>query len=185
MNTSMKRALTAGLVLLGLGVITQKAQAASTDTIQLSVTPGNITYGVSISSPYASGYNFGSVNLGQTTVSTLAITVTATGANSAEFFGLAVANTSGGWAPASAPASDAFRMVGYFNATQPSSTTFNAGSDFLTNTVGAASGHYNESAKTAPAGSASLWLRLDMPTALNAGGTGSQTMVLTVTGQPN
>jgi hypothetical protein len=173
-----------GLMLLGIGLAVDKAQAASTDTITLSVTPGNITYGVVISSPYVGGYNFATVNLGQTTVSTLAIVVTATGANVSEFFGLAISNTSGGWAPAAAPGTDQFRMMGWFNATQVSSTTFNT-ADALTNSVVAASGKYNESAKTAPGGSANLWLRLDMPTALNTGTTVGQTMTLTVTGQPN
>ncbi len=82
--------LAAGLLVLGLGVI-QRAQAASTDTIAVTVTAGNISYGVQISSPYAGGYSFGSVSLGATTNSTLAITVANTGSIS-EYFSMAVSN---------------------------------------------------------------------------------------------
>ena len=185
MNTRLKRALTIGLVLLGIGMVARTAQAASTDTMTLAVTPGNVTYGVTISSPYPSGYNFAQVNLGATTVSTVAIVVNATGANVAEYFGLAVSNTSGNWAAsASAPSTDTFRMMGWFNTNPVSSSTFNT-ADALTNSVVAAAGKYNQGSKTAPGTSANLWLRLDMPTALNTGTTGAQTMTLTVTGQPN
>ena len=184
MNRKWKKALAIGLMAMGIGAVSRQAQASSTDTITLSVTPGNITYGVSISSPYASGYNFGQVNLGATTISTLAIVVTATGANIAEFFGLAVSNTSGNWTPAGAPGADQFRMTGWFNATQPLTTDFVTG-DALATTVVAASGKYNESGKTNPLASVNLWLRLDMPTTLNTGTLVAQTMTLTVTGQPN
>ena len=186
MNKRLKRALTLGLVLLGIGIVTRTAQAASTDTMTLAVTPGNVTYGVSISSPYPSGYNFAQVNLGATTASTVAILVTATGATVSEYFGLAVSNTSGNWtASASAPSTDTFRMMGWFNTTPVSTNTFIT-TDAFTNTVpAAAAGKYNQSSKTAPGTSANLWLRLDMPTALNLGTSAAQTMTLTVTGQPN
>ncbi len=184
MRTRMKQTLVVGLMLLGIGIVAGTAQAASTDTMTVAVTPGNITYGVSISSPYPGGYNFAQVNLGATTVSTVAILVNTTGANVAEYFGLAISNTSGGWSPAGAPGPDNFRMMGWFNTLPVSSNTFNT-ADALATTVVAAAGKYNEGAKTAAGGSANLWLRLDMPTALNTGTSVAQTMTLTVTGQPN
>src|ERR1700687_2407992 len=105
MNKQLKRALVTGLVALGMGWMSDKAQAASTDTITVSVTP-NAQYGVTISSPYAGGYNFGLVNLNATTVSTLAITLTNSG-SIYEYFGISVSNTSGGWTASSVtPTSD-------------------------------------------------------------------------------
>src|SRR5216684_337594 len=118
MNTRLKKALATGLVALGVGWMSGKAQAASTDTITVSVTP-NAQYGVTISSPYASGYNFGLVNLNATTVSTLAITLTNSG-SIYEYFGISVSNTSGGWtASAAAASTDTFRLSGQLNAAQP------------------------------------------------------------------
>src|SRR5438309_9481771 len=60
-------------VLFRCGVV--KAQAATSDTMNVLVTPGNPTYGVQITSGTAGGYNFGSVNLGGTTGSTAAVGV--------------------------------------------------------------------------------------------------------------
>jgi hypothetical protein len=149
----------------------------------VSVTP-SVTFGVSIASPTAGvGYNFGTVALGATTVSTQAIVLTNSG-NVAEYFSLGISNTSGSWAASAvAPTTDTFRMYGYMSAGQPAPGTF---TDTVVNppVPGAAAALYNQaSTKTNPASTKNLWLRLDMPTALNAGGTGAQTMTLTVNGQ--
>src|SRR5882672_9913081 len=185
MNTRLKKALATGLVALGMGWMSGKAQAASTDTITISVTP-NATFGVTISSPYASGYNFGTVNLNSTTVSTLAITLTNSG-SIYEYFGVSVSNTSGGWTTTGvAPSTDTFRLSGQLNASQPAQGSGNFTA--LTNTAptNAAALYGQASTKTSPtAGSNTqkLWLQLDMPFTLNTGGTGAQTMTVSVTGQ--
>ena len=184
MNTRLKKVLVTGLVVLGVGCWGSKAHAASTDTITVSVTP-NASYGVTISSPYASGYNFGTVNLNSTTESTLAITLTNSG-TIYEFFAISVTNTSGGWtASAVAPTTDTFRLSGMFNATQPAigSASFSA----LTNAPPTnGNGSYGQVAKTSPTGGSNtqnLWLKLEMPFTLNTGGTTAQTMTVSVTGQ--
>ena len=188
MNSKLKKALTFGLLLLGIG-IAGKAQAASTDTITISVTP-NASFGVTISSPYASGYNFGIVSLNSTTVSTLAITLTNSG-TIYEYFGVSVSNTSGGGNPWTttgiAPSTDTFRMSGLLNAgavPAQGSGNFTA----LTNLAptNAAALYGQASTKTSPtAGSntSKLWLKLEMPFTLNTGGSGAQTMTVSVTGQ--
>ena len=107
MNKRMKQILMTGLVMVGLGAV---SQAATTDTMTISVSP-QVTYGVTISSPFAQGYVFGNVSLGASTLSTVAITLNTTGATGPEFFGLSISNTNGGWtATAGAPGQDTFRM---------------------------------------------------------------------------
>src|ERR1700679_2632229 len=118
MNTSMRRTLITGLMVLGWGVVTQQAHAGTTDQMLISVTPGNVTYAVGISSPEVGGYAFGTVNLGQTTISTLAIVVKSSG-TIAEYFSLAV-TADGGWTAVTvdtaAPAYNTFEMQGHFSA---------------------------------------------------------------------
>lgn len=164
---------------LGLG-LTKSAQAASSDTIRVSVTP-SVTYAVTITSVNASGYDFGTVALNSTTQSTAAITVTNSG-NVSEYFGIAISNTSGSWTPtASAPSTDNFRMGAVLNAgTQPAVSGF---SDYLTTAIpGVAASLYGQTATT-PTNNKKLWLKLEMPQNLATGGTGAQTMTLTVNGQ--
>ena len=183
MNSYMKKLVGAGLMAVGLGLIGRNAHAANPDAMQISVTP-SVTYAVTITSVNASGYQFGTVALNSTTQSTAAITVANSG-NVAEYFSMAVTNTSGNWAAsASAPTTDNFRLIGLFNATEPASSSFQT-SDALTNsTPGAAATLYGHaSTKTNPSANQKLWLRLEMPQSLNTGTTGAQTMTLTVTGQ--
>src|ERR1700733_7144969 len=179
MNKRMKHVLITGLVMLGVGAV---SQAATTDTMQVSVSP-TVTYGVTISSPFAQGYVFGSVAVGASTLSTVAITLNTTGATGPEFFGLSISNTSGNWtATASAPGQDTFRMGAAMGTNQPlmaNTSTYLSVPPFS----GAAQGLYYQGAATAVAGTAKVWLRLEMPTTLNLGTTGNQTMVLTATAQ--
>src|SRR5882724_3824570 len=184
MNMHMKKVLITGLAVLSVGWISGKAQAASTDTITISLTP-NTTFAVTISSAYVGGYNFGLVNLNATTVSTVAITLTNSG-SIYEYFGISVSNTSGGWtASAAAASTDTFRLSGQLNATQPlqGSGSFSA----LANTApGTANGKYGQASKTSPTAgnnTQKLWLQMEMPFTLNTGGTGPQTMTVSVTGQ--
>src|ERR1700684_1235058 len=114
MKKHMKKALTTGLVALAVGWMAGRAQAASTDTMTVSVTP-NAQYGVSISSPYAGGFNFGLVSLNATTQSTSAITVTNNG-TIYEYFGISISNPSGLWtATTVTPSTDTFRMSALLN----------------------------------------------------------------------
>jgi hypothetical protein len=184
--------LTAGLLVLGIGLF-QKAQAGggSTDTITVSVTPGNVAYGVTISSPDGptTGYNFQTVNLAAVTISTAAITVTNSGTIS-EFFGLSVSNLgTNNWTPVTSnpPGIDHFRLAAWFNATVPVSTTTFVDADALAANPAATSGTlFNQSGKTTPGNSPGpLWLNLSMPTSVSAPIAGSQSMVLSITGQAN
>src|SRR5438132_2341376 len=75
MNKHIKTVLATGLMLLGMGVIGRRAEAQQPDTMTLSVTPVGIVYSLQIPSVNSSGYQFGTVNIGATTVSTAAITV--------------------------------------------------------------------------------------------------------------
>lgn len=184
MHRTLKKVLVAGLLILGMGFV-KKAAAANPDAMQISVTP-SVTYGVTITSVNANGYQFGTVALNSTTQSTAAITVRNSG-DVSEYFSIAVTNTSGGWAAtASAPSADNFRLIGLFNATEPASSSFLT-SDAITNsTPGSAATLYGQaSTKTIPTNTKSLWLRLEMPQTLNAGTTGAQTMTLTINGQAN
>ena len=182
MNHVGRSILAAGLLVLGLGVM-KEAQAANPDTMTVSVTP-SVTYSVAITSVNSSGYQFGTVALGATTVSTSAIVLTNNG-NVSEYFSMAMGNTSGSWVPVTgSPGTDQFRMIPYLNATQVSSSTFVTGDAITTTQPGTAASSYNQaSTKTNVNATKNLWLRLDMPTALNAGGTGLQTMTLSVYGQ--
>jgi hypothetical protein len=179
MNKQMKHVLITGLVMLGIGAV---SQAATTDTMQVSVSP-TVTYSVSISSPFVQGYVFGNVSLNSTTLSTVAITLNTTGSTGPEFFGLSISNTSGNWtATVGAPGQDTFRMGAAMAATQPlmaNTSTYLSVPPFS----GAAQYLYSQGAATAVAGTQKVWLRLEMPTSLNLGTTGSQTMTLTATAQ--
>jgi len=180
MKTRLKVLLGVGMV--GLMAGTAKA-AGNPDTMTVSVTP-NVTYGVSIASvTVGTGYQFGSVNLGATTQSTAAIVLTNSG-NVSEYFSLAMSNTSGSWTlSTSAPTTDTYRVSALLQAAQPALGGF---TDFLSNppVPGAAAALYGQaSTKTSPAATKNLWLRLEMPTALNTGTSGAQTATLYVNGQ--
>ena len=95
----VRRILATALFVVGLGIIGTKVEAANPDTMTVSVTP-NVTFGVTITSVNASGYQFGTVNLGATTQSTAAVILTNSG-NVAEYFSMAISNTSGGWSAVS------------------------------------------------------------------------------------
>ena len=162
-------------VFLSTLTLARQVQAATTDTMTVSVSP-TVTYGVTISSPFLTGYVFGNVALGASTLSTVAITLNTTGATGPEYFGLSVSNTSGNWsATASAPSQDHFRLGAKMGATQPliGNTT-----DFLSAPPysGVAQGIYNQGTATSVGGTQKVWLRLEMPTTLNLGTTAAQTM---------
>jgi len=182
--------LVAGLVVLGLGIV-QRAEAgpgAEPDTMLVSVTPHNYVYAVIISSPLtsgATGYDFGQVDLGASTLSTLAIVVKSSGTIS-EFFSLAISNSlQDGWTPVAAnPTIGHFSMLAYFtgNGGMPAeSTVVGSGTSLTTTPPVSGTGLYGQgSTKTDPGSSDNLWLRLTMPD--QVANQNSQTMVLTVNG---
>jgi len=164
---------------LGLG-LSGAAHAVNPDTMVVSVTP-SVTYSVSIASPMVQGYQFGTVALGATTISTVAIVVNNNG-NVSEYFSMSISNASPGtWTPAGSAGADQFSMLAHFAATQPASATF---TDALTGSVpGAAATLYGQSStKTNASANRNLWLKLLMPTSMT-GAVGAQTMTLTVNGQ--
>jgi hypothetical protein len=174
------------IVLLGLGLWAAKAQALTNpDTIVVSVTPGGLTYGVAISSPFLSGYQFGTVTLAATTISTVGITVENTG-NVSEYFSMKVANTApDNWAPVGGtPSTDQFKLMAFMKTTQPADATF---VDALTGSIpGAGATLYGQvSTRTAPTSTKNLWLRLTMPSGVSAGTANAQTMVVSINGQVN
>jgi len=196
--------LAAGVLLLGLGIV-QKVQAASTDTINVMVTAGGVSYGVQITSPDVGGYQFGTVSLGATTNSTVAITVANTGTIS-EYFSMSISSTtptsgSDKWGPVNtAPGLDTFELFGLFQSTasaMPSPASFT--NALLTTTLGTAghnvygqtNGAFTDNAfgRTPPTAQPGfqrgLWLQLKMPTDLSDGNGGAQTMVLSIDGQAN
>src|SRR5258708_1849895 len=194
MNTQMKRLLVSGLLVLGLGWLTQQRAEAvgpSTDSMTVSVTPTGLLYGVSISSPYASGYNFGNVALGITTGSTLAIVVKSSG-TVAEYFSLSVVDPgTNPWVPLSVDgtpsALDSFELQGHFTAanTVPADTVFTAAAqNDLVNGIAPlpAGGLFNQGTigKTAPNVSVYLWLKMKMPAFITS--TAARAMVLYITG---
>ena len=184
MNTQLKKALTTGMLAVGLGLLSSKAHAVNPDAMQISVTP-SVTYAVTITSVNANGYQFGTVALNSTTQSTAAVTVANSG-NIAEYFSMAITNTSGNWAPTtSAPTTDNFRLIGEFAASEPDVASGFQTTDALTNsTPGTAAALYGQaSTKTNPTQHQLLWMRLEMPQSLNVGTSAAQTMTLTVTGQ--
>ena len=184
MNTRLKKVLITGLVMVGIGAV-HRAQAATTDTMLVSVSPA-VTFAVSISSPFTlgnAGYQFGPVALSATTLSTVAITLNTTGANAYEYFGVSISNTSGNWtSTASAPGVDTFRMGAWIGSSQPTAGNV---TDYLSAPPYAetAATKFNQASPTAYNSTASLWLKLEMPTNLNTGGNTAQTMTLTVTAQ--
>ncbi len=180
MKTRLKQLLVMGLMVMGLGM--GKAWAWNPDTMVVSVTP-SVTYSVSISSPMNQGYQFGTVALGATTISTVAIAVSNNG-TVAESFSLAITNSApGNWAPAGSSGADQFRMSGYFNTTQPADGTFGAADDLTTSVPGTAANKFGQGVtKTNASSSKNLWLRLVMPTSIT-GAAVQQTMTLTVNGQ--
>jgi len=179
------KTLKQGLMVLALGVgLHSSAHALNNpDTIVVSVTPGGLAYAVAITSPMVAGYQFGTVNLAATTISTVGIGVQNTG-TVGEYFAMKVTNTApDNWAPvASGPTTDQFAMIGWLAATQPASATFLTASALTNGIPGTGNGLYGQGARTTPTSSTNLWLKLTMPSAVTGSG-GAQTMTVFVNGQ--
>ena len=196
MNRRMKRLLVTGLTVLGLGWVAQRAEAVAptTDSIVVSVTPGNPTYAVVITSPDPGGYDFQSVTLGQTTDSTVGITVLSSGTVS-EYFALSVVSDGGidAWTPRTtdgATGYNLFELQGHFTNSQsspPGDATIaaNAANNVIGPTAPNGGGtlyNQNSTGKTQPGNNNYLWLRLKMPTTISAAG--QRKLTLSINGQP-
>jgi hypothetical protein len=186
MNTykHMKAVVSAGLIVLGLGLFS-KAQAANPDTMSLFVTPSGFTYAVSIASPEVQGYDFTSVAINATTISTKAITVTNTG-NISEYFSLAVNDITGGgngWTNSTSNGNKTYVMQGLIQSAQPANATFAGATNNVPAAVpGTAASHFGQgTTQVAPLGTGNVWLQLLMPTGVSD--TGQHTLVLSVNGQ--
>jgi hypothetical protein len=186
----IRRLAFSGLEACLLGwVCAAPARGANPDTMQVTVTPGNITYGVQITSDSGVGYNFGSVDMGASTVSTKAIGVKNTG-NISAYFSISISNSQpDGWTPINSgvPGNNQFLMFSRLQTTgasQPASAAFDVNLDTATASVpSVAAGRYGQASKTPPDTSKDLWLKLIMPaTVTTASG---QSMVLTINGQAN
>ena len=191
MRQAVKAVLAAGLLVLGLGVFKEaQAVGGNPDTMTVTVTPG-VSYAVFITSPEAQGYDFTTVNIGQSTVSTKAIPVQNVG-NIDEFFSIGVLDVTVGagvaWANNLTPATTTYAMHALFVATsapQPSTSTFAV--DTVPNYVpeaapGVADSKFGQgSTKTLPNASQDLWLLLRMPTAVHE--SDPHTLTLSINGQ--
>jgi hypothetical protein len=190
LRQAMKIALASGLIVLGLGLCKEAVAFPNPDTMVMTVTPGTPLYAVAITSPEVQGYDFSTVAIGGTTISTKPIAVQNKG-NISEFFSVGVVDitTTYGWTNATSPAVKTYTMQAQFVTTgagQPTNASFvgaalnapaaaplPAGGDF---------GEPNSQAgKTIPLNSKDLWLQLQMPTGVEE--TGVHTLVLTINGQ--
>ena len=192
----VKVAMAAGLMVLGLGMVQEAGAYKNPDTMTVYVTPIGLNYSVSITSPTGNvaGYDFGSVALQASTISTQAIVVTNDG-TVGEYFALAVSNTSpDNWSAIASAALDynKFRMMGHFvasGAAQPLDSDFSTAVDTMTATVGLGKANFGQgSSPTLPPNSGAsnirdLWLRLTMPDQVSSNQ--RQTMTLTINGQSN
>ena len=192
MNKQLKKVLATGLIVVGIGFVS-RAQAATSDTMNVLVTPGNPSYGVTITSvTVGQGYNFGAVNLGSSTGSTQAVGVLNSG-NVSEYFVMFISTSSGGsanWKPAGSAGGasvDIFELYGRFYAsgsTIPGNAAF-VGTDFIAGANGTNGANtYNQATtKTNGGVSKDLWMKLQMPTGMSLSDSAQRTMVLTITGQ--
>src|SRR5436305_2381154 len=119
----MKRALIIGAMLLGLGIQAHQGHAAQPDTITLSVTPSGIIYSVQISSVPDTGYNFGTVTIAGTTVSTASITVANSGGGNFSKYSRNTVSGRDCGSDVCSSDTDTFRLVGQFQTNQPDQVT--------------------------------------------------------------
>src|SRR5271165_709339 len=187
MNTlkrALQVALASGLVVLGLGMKKEAQAFGNPDTMTITVTPGAPTYSVAITSPEVQGYDFSTVGIGVTTVSTKSISVQNHG-NISEYFSLGVVDITAtyAWTNAASPANTTYTMQGLFQTNQPLSSNFaGANNNVPAAPPGTASGKFGQgTTQTTPTNSQTLWLQLQMPTGVAE--TGQHTLVLSINGQ--
>jgi len=116
----MKRLIVIGAIMLMVVGMVSVARAGQTDTMSLTVTvsaPLDVTI-------YATDYNFGSVALNSTTISTTSTAVRNTSATAVETYNLKVSADGTGWTIADATGTkDNVRIQAIWNTTQPADIT--------------------------------------------------------------
>jgi hypothetical protein len=169
--------LLTGLMILSGWMLPSGVRAASSDTIKLYVAPV-VSYGITITSVNASGYDFGTVSIGGVTHSTAAIVVKNTG-NVTARWQMRVTNSTD-WSAALNPGNNQFALLGVFTSTASASAVnpseFTDGQDEILNEYQNATGTTNAGKYNAgvdmdtvmPQGQSdnwrNLWLKLKMPT---------------------
>jgi hypothetical protein len=161
-----KKTLAVLALVVGMGSL-GNLWAATTDTIILRVTPLG-TKDVTITD---TEYNFGTVAMGATTISTRGIVVTHSGSIS-QGYGLHISATNGVWTASTAAGPNIYNLRALFNSN--ASGTFAADDNVLTGSSVSAtglglvySGDQNASVAAAavvPGTTRDLWFRLAMPT---------------------
>ena len=190
MNKRLKQVLAAGLMVLGLGFGREVwAGVGTPDTMTVSVTPGNMQFGVTITSGTLNeGYNFGTVDLAASSVSTTAIVVTNAGSMS-EYFAMKIGNSSpDNWQPVTGgtPGQDRFKLVAELGPNQPADSGVGfPDADAMDGGDHASGALFGQGGlgKTGPGNSRNLWLRITMPNDVTNPVQTAQSMTLTVTGR--
>ena len=190
----LQAAAAAGLLVLGFGLL-QKAYAGvgTPDAMTISVSASGTGWGVQITSGSAgpgAGYQFGSVPIGQTTLSTTAVNVANVGSVS-EYVIMTVASIGGdSWTANTAhavTAYDTYELLGHLVAHNAARPTFDNAKDIISaNVPSDGNTLYGQSSMIEPGAALSdnskdLWMQFDMPQSVKTSNT--QTFSLTITGQ--
>ena len=171
---SQMRCLTA---LLAVTMLAGRAWAATSDDVALSVTVSN---SVSVLLPTAT-YDFSSVALGGTSINTAVLAVNNNSGGIREDYSLSLIDAGGGWgAVITTPGTDQYAIQAVFASTQPAHTDF-AANDYITEGAGngaaagaavfavdgwEAAGKGDNVVDLAGTHERTLWLRLQMPSAI-------------------
>ncbi len=186
-KTSRKVLVGASGALLAMCVLLPRVFAAS-DTIDLTVTPTCPTRSITVTAA-PEPYDFESVDLGLTTLSTRAVTVTNTASGCADTWSLDVAENNGGgatWNPGASPGEDVYTLKALFNATAPGAGDFSANDvvDGSAQACDAGSSEFTGSdicKDVANGNPQDLWFRLEMPTSTTASSPVTHTLTVTIT----
>lgn len=161
----MKKLLAGLVVLTGIALYVGSAQAAPTADLTITVTPAG-TKSIAIA---GSPYDFGSLNVGVSSISAAAVVIENDGTLPMQV-GAQVTTQGAPWTVGAAVGDDVYNLKALFNTLRPADGDF-AAADDLTTAVKLADGTNFEGTESAqnvaPAAAVdnrNLWLRLDMPT---------------------
>ena len=116
----MKRLIVIGAIMVMVGGMVSVVRAGSSDTMTLTVT---VTAALDVTI-YATTYDFGTVALNSTSISTTSTAVRNTSSNAVETYNLKVSAGSSGWTIAdSTGTKDYVRIQAIWNTSQPASIT--------------------------------------------------------------
>lgn len=162
----MKKLLAGLVVLGGIALYVGSAQAALTADLTITVTPAG-TKSIAIA---GSPYDFGSLNVGVSSVSATAVVIENDGTLPMQV-GAQVTTQGAPWTVGAAPGDDIYNLRALFNTTRPADGDFTAVTDDLTTglTLATAAVYAGDESglNVAPAAAVdnrNLWLRIDMPT---------------------